>query len=162
MYFHAIQKLDALFLAMICSVSLVAQVFAAPPAPKPGAHAEVGPHKGMLIELGEEEFHAELLVDEKTHTVTVYLLDGDVKKSVPIPAKEITISLKHGGKPESFKLKATPQKTDAAGHSSMFVLKDNELVHDLPRKGSEPRLLVSINGKPYSASFQVNLKAHKD
>ncbi len=156
MYFQAIQKLDALFLASICAVSLAAQAFGAPPvadAPKPDGHAEVGPHKGALIELGEEEYHAEIVNDEKTHTATIYLLDGAVKENVPIEAKDITITLKHDGKLESFKLKAVPQKTDPAGLSSMFSLKDRELVHDLRRKTSEPRLMLKIKGKPYSAKI---------
>jgi hypothetical protein len=156
MYFQAIQKLDALFLASICAVSLAVQAIGAPPvaeAPNPGAHAELGPHKGALIELGEEEYHAELVNDEKTHTATIYLLDGAVKENVPIPAKDISISLKHDGKTETFKLKAVPQKTDPAGLSSMFSLKDRELVHDLRRKSSDPRLMLKIDGKPYSAKI---------
>jgi hypothetical protein len=153
MYFQAIQKLDALFLASICAVSLAVQAIGAPP--KPDAHAEVGPHKGALIELGDEEYHAEVVNDEKTHTATVYLLDGAVKDSVPIAAKDITISLKHDGQPETFKLKAVPQKSDPAGLSSMFSLKDRELVHDLRRKSSDPRLMLKINGKPYSAKITL-------
>ncbi len=156
MYFQAVQKLDTLFLASICAVSLAVQAVGAPPAgeaPKPEGHAEVGPHKGTLIELGEEEYHAELVNDEKTHTATIYLLDGEVKQYVPIEAKDIAITLKHDGKPESFKLKAVPQKTDPAGLSSMFSLKDRELVHDLCRKTSEPRLLLKIKGNPYSAKI---------
>lgn len=165
MYFQAIQKLDALFLASICAVSLASQAIGAPPTPKPAkpdvhAHAEVGPHKGRLIELGEEEYHAEFVLDEKTHTVSIYLLDGAVKKYVPIPAKEITVTLKHDGKSESFKLKATPQKADPSGQSSMFTLKDEEFVDDLHHKGSEPRLMLKIDGKPFSAKIELDHKDH--
>jgi hypothetical protein len=122
------------------------------------AHPDVGPHKGTLLELGEEEYHAEFLMDEKTETVTVYLLDGAVKNYVAIPAKDITIALKHDGKPESFKLKATPQKTDPAGLSSMFALKDEELVHDLHHKNNEARLMLKIDGKPFTAKIVHNHK----
>lgn len=159
MYFQAMQKLDALFLASICAVSLAAQVFSTPAeAVTHDGHAEVGPHKGVLIELGEEDYHAELVSDEKTHTATIYLLDSAVKKSVAIEAKDITISLKHDGKTESFKLKAVPQKGDPAGLSSVFSLKDPELIHDLRGKSSEPRLLVKIKGKPYSAMIVIAAK----
>ena len=165
MYFRAIQKLDALFFALICAISLAAQAFGAPPAAKPAkpdadAHADVGPHKGTLIELGEEEYHAELVLDEKTHTVSIYLLDGAVKKYVPIAAKDITITLKHDGKSESFKLKATPQKADPSGQSSMFTLKDEEFVDDLHHKGSDPRLMLKIDGKPYSAKIVLDHEGH--
>ena len=164
MYLQTIQKLDALLFAAICAASLAAQVFGAPPATKPAAkadaheHTEAGPHKGALIELGEEEYHAEFVLDEKTHTVSIYLMDGAVKNYVAIPAKEVTVTLKHDGKPESFKLKAKPQKTDPAGLSSMFTLKDEEFVDDLHHKGSDPRLMLKIDGKPFSAKIELDHK----
>ena len=168
MYFRVIQKMDAALFAAFCAASMAAQAFGAPPAAKPGdkpaakadEHAEVGPHKGTLIELGEEEYHAEFVLDEKTHTVSVYLMDGAVKNYVAIPAKEITVTLKHDGKPESFKLKAKPQKTDPAGMSSMFTLKDEEFVDDLHHKGSDPRLMLKIDGKPFSAKIVLDHKDH--
>ncbi len=165
MYFQAIQKLDALMFATICALTMAAQAIGAPPAAKTDAHehAEVGPHKGTLIELGEEEYHAEFVLDEKTNTVSIYLLDGEVKNYVAIPAKEITVTLKHGGKPETFKLKAKSQKTDPAGMSSMFTLKDKEFVEDLHHKGSDPRLMLKIDGKPFSAKIELDEDHdHKD
>lgn len=165
MYFPA-KKLSGLLFAAVCTVSIAAQAFGAPPPAKAGAHGhvEVGPHKGMLIELGEEEYHAELLVDENTHTVSIFLLDGAGKNNFAIPAKEITVTLKHDGKPESFKLKAKPQKSDSVGMSSMFTLKDEEFVDDLHHKGSDPRLMLTINGKSYAAKIELNHKDgdHKD
>jgi ABC-type oligopeptide transport system substrate-binding subunit len=168
MYFHSVQKLDALLFAAICAASLTAQAFGAQPAAKPGAkpaakeeaHAEVGPHKGTLIELGEEEYHAEFVLDEKKHTVSIYLMDGEVKNYVAIPAKEIMVTLKHDGKTESFKLKAKAQKTDPAGMSSMFTLTDEEFVGDLQHKGSDPRLLLKIDGKPFTAKIELDHKDH--
>ena len=165
MYFQA-KKSNALLFAAVCTMSIAAQAFGAPPAAKAGArdHVEVGPHKGVLIELGEEEYHAEIVVDEKMHTVSIFLLDGAVKNNVAIPAKEITVTLKHDGKPESFKLKAKPQKSDSVGMSSMFTLKDEEFVDDLHHKGSDPRLTLTIKGKPYDAKIELDHKDgdHKD
>ena len=170
MFVQAVQKLDAVLFAALCAASMAVQAFGAPPATKPGdkpaakadahEHAEVGPHKGALIELGEEEYHAEFVLDEKTHTVSIYLMDGAVKNYVAIPAKEITVTLKHDGKPESFKLKAKPQKTDPAGMSSMFTLKDEEFVEDLHHKGSDPRLMLKIDGKPFTAKIELDHKDH--
>jgi hypothetical protein len=162
MFVQAVQKLDALLLfALICIYTLASQAFGAPPAAKPAAkadahaHAEVGPHKGALVELGDEEYHAEIVVDDKTHTVTVYLLDGEVKKQVAIPEKEITITMKHEGKLETFKLKAVPQKTDPAGNSSAFLLNDKELADDLHHAKHEPRLRLKIDGKPFTAKIDL-------
>lgn len=162
MYLRAVQKFDAMFFAGICVLTMTAQVIAAPPAAKADDHdhAEVGPHKGTLIELGDEEYHAELVLDEKTDSVSIYLLDGKVKNYVAIPSKEIVVALKHDGKSETFKLKAKPQKTDPSGMSSMFTLKDKEFIEDLHHKGSDPRLTLKIDGKPFSAKIVLNEKDH--
>lgn len=111
------------------------------------AHASQGPHQGALIELGEEEYHGEIVVDEKAHVVTIYVLDSHAKDAVPIEATEVVINLKHGDKPEQFKLKAAPQKTDPKGKSSRFSLKDVELTHDLDHAQSQLR--IKIAGKSY-------------
>lgn len=162
MYLQCVQKLDALLFAAICVASLAVQAFGAPPTAKADAHehAEVGPHKGALIELGEEEYHAEFVLGDKRHTVSIYLMDDEIKNYVAIPAKEITVTLKHDGKTESFKLKAKAQKTDPAGLSSMFTLTDEEFVDDLHHRGSDPRLMLKIDGKPFTAKIELDHKDH--
>jgi hypothetical protein len=117
------------------------------------AHPTEGPHHGSLIELGNEEYHAELLHDEKAGKVTIYVLDGEAKKTVPIPAKELTINLKHGGKGEQFKLAAAPDMGDPEGKSSRFMSEDKELAEDLDAEGAEARLVVEINGKSYTGDL---------
>ncbi len=42
------------------------------------SHPTEGPHHGTLIELGKEEYHAELVHDDKM--VTIYILDSAAKK----------------------------------------------------------------------------------
>lgn len=156
MSFHSL-NLNAFLFSTVCVLSFAAQAIGAPPAAKAAApdHVEVGPHKGTLIELGEEEYHAEFVVDEKTHGVSIFLLDGAAKNYVAIPSKEITVTLKHDGNTETFKLKAKPQKSDSAGMSSMFTLTDEEFVDDLHHEGSDPRLTLNIKGKPYAAKIEL-------
>jgi len=144
------------------SLVLIPCSWAAPPAAK-HAHPEKGPHGGPLLELGEEEYHIEVIVDEKTNTVALYILDAAGKVAVPIEAKEVVINLKHAGKPEQFKLPAVRYKTDPMGMASQFQLKDEELVHDLHHKNNDARLALKIKGKSYSA--KIDLKHdhdHKD
>ncbi len=129
-------------------------VLSAPPAAG-HAHPEKGPHGGPLLELGDEEYHIEVMLDEKKNVLTLYVLDAAAKASVPTEAKEAIISLKHDGKPEQFKLKAAPLKTDPAGLASAFQLKDEELVHDLHHKGNDARLSLKIKGKAYTAKFEL-------
>jgi len=116
-------------------------------------HPSEGPHHGALIELGNEEYHAELVHDEDAGTVTIYILDGAAKTQLPIDATEVTINAKHDGKPEQFKLPASPDARDPQGKSSRFVSNDAELAHHLDEEGAEPRLVLSINGKSYRGTI---------
>lgn len=126
---------------------------AAPPATVESnhehAHASEGPHGGGLIELGNEEYHAELVHDDAAGTVTVYILDSAAKSAVPIDAAEITINLKHDGRGEQFKVASSADQGDPAGKSSRFVSSEAELAEDLDHEGAEPQLVVTIAGKQY-------------
>lgn len=126
---------------------------AAPPATVEAghehAHASAGPHGGSLIELGEEEYHAELVHNEQAGTVTVYVLDSAAKASVAIDAADAIINLKHDGRGEQFKLAAAPDQGDPAGKSSRFISSDAELAADLDHEDAAPQLVMTINGKQY-------------
>ncbi|WP_442508178.1 hypothetical protein SH528x_007138 [Novipirellula sp. SH528] len=116
------------------------------------AHPSEGPHHGSLVELGNEEFHAEVVHDAKS--VTVYILDSAAAKAVPIDAKEVTINLTHDGAPEQFKLAASPDAGDTDGKSSRFTLADAELVGHIDDEASAPKLSVTINGTPYRGEIK--------
>jgi len=113
------------------------------------AHPSEGPHHGSLIELGNEEYHAELVHDEATNSVTIYVLDSSAKKSVPIDATELLVNLSHDGEAEQFSLSADPDEGDPAGKSSRFVSTDTELAEDLDHEGAEAVLVLTIEGKQY-------------
>jgi hypothetical protein len=115
----------------------------APPVHEHG-HGAKGPHGGGLIELGAEEYHAEIVVDHDAHAVRVYVL----------------------GK-EALKLKAAPQKTDGEGKSSVFELIDDGVVHTLmDAKAIHGKLQVSIGGKPFTGEIDYHIDGsahdHKD
>ncbi|WP_339744139.1 hypothetical protein [uncultured Rubinisphaera sp.] len=113
------------------------------------AHPSEGPHHGSLIELGNEEYHAELVHDDEAGTVTIYVLNAAATEAVPIEATEVTINAKHDGTPEQFKLAATPDANDPEGKSSKFVSSDAELAAHLDEEGAEPTLVLMINGKSF-------------
>ncbi len=110
-------------------------------------HASEGPHHGALIELGKEEYHAELVHDAQS--VTIYLLDGAAKEPVQSDASEVIINLLHAGMPRQFKLAASPEVNDPAGTSSRFVSTDSELPGHLEDETAAPKLNVAIAGKAY-------------
>jgi hypothetical protein len=123
-----------------------------PPPPPDGEHAHPseGPHHGSLIELGGEEYHGELVHDEKAGTVTVYVLDGSAKQAVPIDAPAVTINVKHASGADQFPLKAQPDASDPEGRSSRFVSNDAKLARLLDAEGTEARLMLKIEGKSYN------------
>jgi hypothetical protein len=120
-------------------------------------HGHEGPHGGQLIELGsDEKYHAELVHDDASGTVTVYLLDGEAKAAAPIDAAEVTLNLVVDGEPKQFKLPASAMDDDPEGRSSRFELTDSELLEAL-EGGAEGRLSVEIDG----TQRQGNLEHHE-
>ena len=142
----------AMGLAVAC-VGGGASALAAQPKPQRIAHAHVhpteGPHHGSLIELGREDYHAELVHDDAANTVTIYMLDGAAKEAVPIEAKQITLNLLVGGKPQQFQLTAQPQSTDPEGRSSAFGSSSEPMCKALDAKGTTGRLNVEVLGKMF-------------
>lgn len=87
-------------------------------------HAHHGPHGGHIMEIGEEEYHAEWTHDS-SGKVTFYILDAAIQKEVPIAAEELEITVKIGeNEPATYKLAAVnPQD----GKSAVFETTDKNL-----------------------------------
>ncbi len=117
------------------------------------AHPSEGPHHGDLVELGNEDFHAEVVHGEGG-SVSVYILDSAAKAAVPIDATELTINITHDGNAEQFKLLADRDASDPEGKSSHFSLKDEELAKDLDNHDTAAKLVVMIDGKSYSGKIE--------
>lgn len=111
-------------------------------------HPSEGPHHGELIELGNEEYHAELVHEDGA--VTIYILDRSARELVPIGAAEVTINVAHDGQAKQFTLSASPQEGDVAGRASRFTSTDAALAEALDHEGSDARLAVTIAGKAYT------------
>lgn len=107
-----------------------------------GAH---GPNGGDIVEVGNAEFHAEVVVDEDEHRIDVFILGSDVKTAKPIAASEIAISFKHGEEVEEFKLAASPLDGEAEGQASKFSITDEELFEEL-HEHSEGATLTFADG----------------
>lgn len=88
------------------------------------AHVHSGPHGGHIMEIGEEEYHAEWTHDENGK-VTFYILDSSGKKEVPIAADEIAIEAKIGNQePMTYRLVAVAPQD---GKASAFEVVDKNL-----------------------------------
>ena len=116
------------------------------------AHPSTGPHGGQLIELGDEEYHAELLHDDATDTVTIYMLDAAAKKAVSVAEDAVSINALIDGKPRTFKLKAV---SAAGGLASQFELVSEELHEAIEDpETTKAKLNVTIDGKPFAGTIE--------
>ena len=111
-----------------------------------------GPHKGIVVEWGEEEYHVELVTDAKAGTVTAYVY-GDEKdlgkgKTKPIDSKTLTLKTSPA---TTLKLEPAPEKDDPTGKSSKFTGKN-----DVFTKGGKLEGTVSgkVGDKPYTGTFK--------
>lgn len=124
---------------------------AAAPGHEELEHAETGPHGGELIELGNEEYHAELL--HETEAV-VHLLDGEAKAAVATDAPEVVLNVSHDGNSEQFKLAASADASDPAGKASRFASNDAELIADLNEGHADVQLVVTVGGTQYRGALE--------
>jgi hypothetical protein len=122
------------------------------------SHPSEGPHHGDLVELGDEEYHAELVHDDQS--VTIYILNGAADQQVPIEATEITVNTKQAGNPKQFKLDASPEQDDPAGKSSRFVSHESDLVSHIDEDGADHRLVLTIDGKSYRGEITHAHEGH--
>lgn len=117
-------------------------------------HEAHGPHNGELLEVGKEEYHVELCVNDEKKQVVVFLLDSKVKSYIALSVPFIAVNAKVNGKPVQFKLKAMPQKDDKPGTSSAFGLEGADLVEAIHNESSEAKLALKIADKPYTVKLK--------
>lgn len=124
-------------------------------------HAHHGPHEGHLIELGEEEFHAEWTHDDATGKVTIYVLDAAIKKEVPIAAETVTIVVKNKADEKSYELAAVNRTTGEMPTAHQFEIIDKELLGVLETIGGDisATLKIDVNGKKFDG--KITLEEHK-
>jgi hypothetical protein len=116
-------------------------------------HPSEGPHHGMLIELGSEDYHAELVHDDAAHKVTIYLLDDKAKGAVPVAEKDVKVNVVLAGAASQYVLPAAPLDGESDGKSSRFELVDEKLCDALDAKDVDARLKVTIGGRPYDGKI---------
>ena len=112
------------------------------------AHAH-GPNGGDLVELGDHSIHAEVVFDEGSGKLDVYLLGEDAKAAHPVALTELTLSFAHGDESEDFKLAAAPLDGEAEGQSSRFSVTDEEIAEEFHEHTDGAHLHFSIDGKEY-------------
>ncbi len=124
-------------------------------------HGAKGPHGGSLVELGAEQYHAEIVLDHDAHALRVFLLGPDAKTAASVAVTELAIAPE--GK-DAWTLKAVPQEGDGDGKSSRFELIDDAIVHDLlDAKFLHGDLRITIGDTPFSGHIDMHLdEVHHD
>ena len=127
-------------------------------------HSLEGPHGGHIIELGTEDYHAELTHDDAAHRVGIYFLGDDAKTAKPIDAKSVTINVSVDGQPTQYTLPAVPQPGETEEKSSYFELVSEPLHVVVSGESESPRtnarLNVTIDGKPYVGPIETEKHEH--
>lgn len=122
-------------------------------------HGTEGPHGGHLIELGRNhKFHAELVENDSTETVTIYILDTHMEE-LTIDQPSISLSLTADGTSNTFELPAV--KSNGATGSSRFETSDKALFQVLEQHGDVTgKLRVTIDGTPYVGTLDHHEHDH--
>lgn len=114
-----------------------------------------GPHGGTILDFGK--WHAEFTVNHKNKEATVYILDGDAKKAVPIALDKAMLSIKT---PQfQVELKAAPDTGDPEGKSSRYVGKHDNLGKEQEFEGTLSGL---VDGKQYTGDFKEEPEGKKE
>lgn len=118
-------------------------------------HHEHGPHGGHIIELGHEEFHAEVAPNAEKKVIDIYLLGPDGKKPQTTDQKEAMLNLTIAGKPHQLKATAAPLKGEPEGQSSHFeaAVTDEIRTDVMNVEALLGKLVVTIGGKQYSGDL---------
>jgi hypothetical protein len=72
----------------------------------PTKHEHVPPHGGTPVELGQEEFHVELVRDARAGRLTAYVMDGELEKFVRLAEPSLALVVKGPGGPTNLVLRA--------------------------------------------------------
>jgi len=119
-------------------------------------HAHEAPHGGHLIELGEHQFNAEVVLEKDTGRLVVYVLDAHAENSVPVALEQIEFAVE-GGPP--IVLAAEAQESDPQGHSSRFAASgDSVTVNDIEELHGSVQ--IEIDGTSYTGELSHDHEEH--
>ncbi|MFT5302976.1 MAG: hypothetical protein ACI814_003793 [Mariniblastus sp.] len=114
-------------------------------------------HGGHLIEMGHgHAYHAELVDNHETESVTVYMMDADMAP-LTVGQASISLVLTADGATESFELMASQP-----GGSAEFSSNDEKMTAMLDKEGATGKLRANIDGKPISGSFTHSGHDHEE
>ena len=129
--------------------------------PEVHQHATHGPHDGHLVELGGEDYHAEVVFDHDSRELTVYLLGSDAETAMPVSTETVTLNLQVDNAPASVELASAPLDGEADGSSRFTASGDAvpEAIHD--DEDLHGWVVVEIDGTQHRGEIAHD-RAHGD
>jgi hypothetical protein len=107
-----------------------------------------GPHDGHVVELGGDDYHAEVTYDAAGRTLTVYLLQSDLKTPLGTEATTLSVRLTIDEKKEAFELTAAETGKTAEGLATEFKQTGSQLPESIKdAEGLIGEVVVTIGGK---------------
>jgi hypothetical protein len=124
-------------------------------------HEHKAPHGGTPVELGEEEYHLELLIDPAKGLLSAYVLDGELENFVRLQQESFRIMAKNpaGDVPLSFKGVANTATGEKLGDTSLFEAQSDWLKSNSNFDGILEEIM--IKGKAYR-NVQFNFPKGND
>jgi hypothetical protein len=110
---------------LLSAALLLAGCAKAPPPPEadvPHHHHHHAPHGGAAVELGDEQYHVELVLDPTTGTLQAYVLDAELENFVRASAPTLDIEATVAGGPKAVSLAAVPntETGETVGDTSLY------------------------------------------
>lgn len=93
-----------------------------------------GPNGGHLLEVGEEQYHVEVVFDGDKRTLTAFILGPDAKTAFPIAAESIDFDMEVGDKEHEIPLAAKPLEGEKDGKSSRFVAEGKAIPESIKKE----------------------------
>lgn len=122
-------------------------------------HYGSGPHGGSLIELGGDDYHAEIVLDLDSHALRVFLLKADAKSPLPMKISNVALTL---DAKRTLSLAALPLDGETEGLSSRFELIDDAFIHELIEKGFlHGDLSVPAGDSPLTSHLDIHFEHHE-
>jgi hypothetical protein len=115
-------------------------------------HNAPGKHGGQQQLLGNHEYHAELARNETTGEVAIYITDSEFKP-VPVPEKEVFLTVSVAGQPKEFTL---PSDASPPEGQPRFVVTDKQLSEAIEKAEGGVRMNATLKGKPYAATYTAS------
>lgn len=108
--------------------------------PPPGFEPKA-PHGGLLVDVGDDFAHVELVFDTAQGTLSAYILDGEAEEVVPLKQPTILVRLSRPARTLKLKAVVSPLNGEKPGATSSYALTDLSLKGLSQIQGT----LVSVN-----------------